>query len=66
MKQMKGYLNVPSAERIADINARGQDNWTTLHVAANEGYMKIAEVLLQLNVNIDAQTQSGRTALHIS
>jgi ankyrin repeat protein len=25
-------------DSTADVNSRGQDNWSTLHLAANEGY----------------------------
>ena len=50
----------------ADINTHNKEDWTTLHIAVNEGHYNIAQVVLDNNVDVDAKTTSLRTALHIA
>lgn len=51
---------------VADINAKGLDDFTSLHFAANEGKYEIVELLIRNGANIDAQSSSLRTPLHVS
>lgn len=52
--------------QVADINAKGPENWTALHYAANEGHGDILETLIEKNILIDAVTIQNRTALHLA
>ena len=42
--------------QVADVNAKGADNWTALHYAANEGHGDILEALIGKNIDIEAVT----------
>lgn len=50
----------------ANVNSHNQEDWTTLHIAANEGHLNIAQILIDNNTNINAQTKCLRTALHLA
>lgn len=39
-----------------DVNTKGLDDWTSLHVACNEKYLEIIEILLQYGANPNAKT----------
>ena len=49
-----------------DINSHNKEDWTTLHVASNEGHLGIAQIVLDNNGEVDPLTQSLRTPLHIA
>lgn len=51
---------------VANVNARGLDNFTPLHCAVSEGSLEIVKYLLAHGSNIEAQTTSLRTPLHIA
>ena len=51
---------------IADINAKGLDDFAPLHFAASEGQLKAVEVLLLHHASTEAVTTSLRTPLHIA
>lgn len=53
---------------VADVNFKGDNNDTALHVAASEGYLKVCETLLDYGecTAIDSKNNQGRTALHIA
>lgn len=52
-------------ELAAQPDAKGQDDWTALHLAAYEGFQEVCEVLLNsCSAGITARTSMGRTALH--
>ena len=41
----------------ADINTHNKEDWTILHISANEGYYDIAKVVLENNeVDVNART----------
>jgi len=42
--------------QVAEINAKGADNWTAMHYAANEGHGDILEILIEKNIDIEAVT----------
>lgn len=50
-----------------DIDAYGDyDGWTSLMIAAEEGYLRIVRVLLRHGANVLASTNDGHTAVHVS
>lgn len=54
-------------EMTAQPNAKGLDDWTALHLAANTGSVDICELLLTAaQVEVDAKSTTHRTPLHIS
>ncbi|MGB9602646.1 MAG: ankyrin repeat domain-containing protein [Limisphaerales bacterium] len=46
------------------INGKDQLQWTPLHWAADYGYLKIAEFLIENGANVNAKTDNGWTPLH--
>ena len=52
--------------QVADVNSKGADQWSALHYAANEGHGDILEALIDKNIDVEAVTILGRTALHLS
>ena len=51
----------------ADVNSRGEDNWTAMHFAAKRNNMKGLEFLITLkNVNIEARANFGLTPLYLA
>ena len=50
----------------ADIDAKGLDDWTSLHMASSEGHSSITELLLLHECEIDPKSSIGRTPLHIA
>ena len=53
---------------IADPNAVGLNNWTSLHMASAYGFTEICEILITRTqaINIDARTSIQRTPLHLA
>ena len=51
---------------VADINFKGNDGFTALHHAANEGYIELAMNLVRLGANIDAMSIGFRTPMHLA
>lgn len=52
-------------ESGVDVNARSNNDWTALHVAARWGYEHMCEVLLSLGAVVHATERDfGRTPLH--
>lgn len=47
-----------------DVNAKDENGFTALHVAAFEGDVEMVTVLLEEEADIEAQTKEGLTALH--
>ena len=51
----------------ADVNAREENGWTPLHLAAgNNGNPKVIIALLKAGANVNARTESGWTSLHLA
>ena len=48
-----------------DANACDEDGQTALHIAAKNGYLEVAVLLLDASVDVHATT-IGETALHLS
>lgn len=52
---------------VADINARGLDNWSALHFAAHGGHKEIIKELFnQPGMEVEPLSNSKRTPLHIA
>lgn len=50
----------------ADVNAKEKDNWTSLHVACQNGTDPIVKFLLDNGAEVDSKTTDGFTPLHIA
>lgn len=63
-----GFLEVVRLllDHKADIEARGMDETTALHVASSGGQVEIVRLLLARGANIETSDPSGRTALYIA
>lgn len=63
----RGYTRI-TTELLPRISAEGraQDNWTPLHEAADKGQFDIVKILVDHNVNLDAQVRTGETAVDIA
>ena len=48
------------------MNAVYEDNWTALHIAAEEGHVDVAKVLLQNDIDVNAVTKEKESALRIA
>lgn len=46
------------------VHARDKDKYTALHRAAYENQLEVAELLIQYNADLNAQTEFGWTPLH--
>lgn len=65
-EKVKDLLNKSKQAYPAEINSKGLDDWTALHMAANSGQLDVVEFLLDSDANIEAKTSMSRTPLHIS
>ena len=50
---------------VVDLNCQGQDQWTLLHIATNEGNFSVVKILLENGANTNHQSVNQRTSLHI-
>jgi ankyrin repeat protein len=53
-------------KQYIDLNNQGQDQWTLLHIATNEGNFEIVKILLENEANPNSQSVNQRTSLHIA
>ncbi|KAH9162801.1 ankyrin repeat-containing domain protein, partial [Lactarius sanguifluus] len=49
----------------ADVNAMEENFWTPLHIAAERGYLKVAQMLLDHQAEVDCRNATGQTPLHL-
>src|SRR6266404_7970470 len=52
-------------QRGADVNARREDLWTPLHVAANVGALTVARALLDNRADVNSRNDDDQTPLHL-
>lgn len=68
LQKLRKYLS--PAEMLgqqAEVNARGLDQWTALHLAAKSGHAEIVkELLAQEGIEIEACSSMKRTAVHVA
>lgn len=50
-------------ENHGNVDARGNDQWTALMIAAHAGKREVAKMLIENNASIDAGNRDQRTAL---
>jgi hypothetical protein len=52
----------------AQVNSKGEEDWTALHMAASHNCLEVCEMLIHISEEIDlhALTSSGQTALHLA
>jgi ankyrin repeat protein len=50
----------------ADVNARQEDHWTALHLAAKNGHGEAVKALIEGSAAVDAQEKYEATALHLA
>lgn len=51
----------------ADVNTKGLDQWTALHLAAKAGHVEIVkELLAQEGIEMEACSSMKRTAVHVA
>ena len=53
-------------KRGCDVNAVTVENQSALHVASNEGYSTMVEILLDHGADVNSVDNDGDTALHIA
>jgi ankyrin repeat protein len=52
-------------DMVADLNAKGLDQWSSLHFACDSGHLKIVQELLkQPKIDVEALSTMDRTPLH--
>jgi len=68
LEKLKKYLSPEKMMgMVADVAAKGLDNWTALHFAANGGHYHIIEELLKKSeTDVNAESKIQRTPLHIA
>ncbi len=49
----------------ADVNARRDDLWTPLHLAANIGELSVARMLLDHQAGVNSRNGDGQAPLHL-
>ena len=50
----------------ADVHAKGQGNFTSLHVAAQFGHVEVVKTLVAVGADVHAQQQDGASPLHLA
>lgn len=59
-------LDKKRGDLIADVNSKGDNDWTPLHFSCLSGNLNIVNLLLNKKANIDAETTLKFTSLHIA
>ncbi len=63
-KRLRVQLAKVLIEHGADVTARNNDGFTSLHIAAENGFADMIEFLLNCGADADAQDSKGETPLH--
>ena len=68
LENLKRFLDKDvMKDMVADVTAKGLDQWTALHFAADQGHLDILlEVIKQPGVQFDSQSSNNRTPLHLA
>lgn len=49
-----------------NINFKDETGWSSLHYASDEGNLKIIEILIKFNVDVNQKTNNKKTPLHLA
>jgi ankyrin repeat protein len=49
-----------------NINFKDESGWSSIHFAADEGNLKIVEILVKMNIDVNMKTQNKKTPLHLA
>ena len=52
--------------RKADVNAKGDMQWTPLHFASCHGHLEIVKLLVERKANVNAQVRDHGTPMHLA
>ena len=63
---LHAFVKVLVAEHPHDVDSRGRDNLTSLHMASLRGYEEITRVLLKGDADTTAQNDDDETPLHVA
>ena len=63
---LHAFVKLLVVEHPHDVNSRGLDNLTPLHMASLRGYEEVAHVLLENDADVTAQDDDGQTPLHVA
>lgn len=63
---VRNFVESKSHNYPIDLDSRGFDDWTALHLASCEDHIEVVDLLLSNGASINAEARFGRTALHIS
>jgi len=67
VERIKHLLNKEELDDVvADINARGLDDFTPLHFAVSEGHYEAVKTLLKYKPDIEVTTRQHKTPLHLA
>jgi ankyrin repeat protein len=66
MNEISHLRSLLEKEKGLDVNSKLIDDWTALHLAANEGHAEIIDILIQYKANLEAETKMERRAIHIA
>lgn len=59
----EAIVQLLAAECIADVNAKDQDGWTTLHWAAARGDVTMVRLLIEFREDVNEKRNTEETAL---
>jgi len=63
---LHAFVEVLVVEHQHDVDSRGFDTLTPLHMASLRGYEQVARVLLECGGDVTAQNNDDQTALHVA
>ena len=63
---LHAFVKVLVVEHPHDVDSRGVDNLTPLHVASLRGYEQVARALLEGGADVTAQNDDKQTPLHVA
>ena len=52
--------------RKADVNVKGDMQWTPLHFASSHGHLEVVKLLVERKANVNAQVRDHGTPMHLA
>jgi len=65
VERIKRLLDPEKQTYPAEIDSRGLDDWTAIHLATNNGQYEAVDILIKLGANLNVKTSMGRASLHL-